>query len=221
MAEHDGRADRLADGLIAGADGVTRCFWPGDLPDYIHYHDHEWGLPVEDDFRLFEKICLEGFQSGLSWLTILRKRENFRAAFAGFDFHKVAAFGEADIERLVNDAGIIRHRGKIVSTINNASRAIELAREYGSLAAYFWSWEPGPGDRPQVLDYATLRANPTTEISAKISKDLKKRGWSFVGPTTVYAFMQAMGLVNDHIEGCECRARVEEARANFSRPVRK
>lgn len=216
MADHDG----LPDGLIAGEDGVTRCFWPGDLPDYIHYHDHEWGLPVDDDVRLFEKICLEGFQSGLSWLTILRKRENFRAAFAGFDFHKVAKFGEADIERLVNDAGIIRHRGKIVSTINNAKRAIELARECGSLAAYFWSWEPAPGDRPQVVDYATLRANPTTETSTKISKDLKKRGWSFVGPTTVYAFMQAMGLVNDHIEGCECRARIETARANFQRPVR-
>ncbi len=209
------------DGLIVGEDGVTRCFWPGELPDYIHYHDHEWGLPVADDFRLFEKICLEGFQSGLSWLTILRKRENFRAAFAGFDFHKVAEFDESDIERLVQDAGIIRHRGKIVSTINNAKRAIELAGEHGSLAAYFWGWEPGPEDRPEVFDYATLRANPTTEISTKISRDLKKRGWSFVGPTTVYAFMQAMGLVNDHIEGCDCRAKVEEARAKFERPARR
>jgi DNA-3-methyladenine glycosylase I len=208
-------------GLIVGEDGVTRCFWPGDLPDYIHYHDHEWGVPVGDDFRLFEKICLEGFQSGLSWLTILRKRENFRAAFAGFDFHEVAKFGEKDIERLVADAGIIRHRGKIVSTINNANRAMELAKEFGSLAAYFWGWEPGPDDRPSVVDYATLRANPTTEISKKISKDLKKRGWSFVGPTTVYAFMQAMGLVNDHIEGCACRERIEEARATFERPVRR
>ena len=209
------------DGLIVGEDGVTRCFWPGELPDYIQYHDHEWGLPVADDFRLFEKICLEGFQSGLSWLTILRKRENFRAAFAGFDFHKVAEFDESDIERLVQDAGIIRHRGKIVSTINNARRAIELAGEHGSLAAYFWGWEPGPEDRPEVFDYATLRANPTTEISTRISRDLKKRGWSFVGPTTVYAFMQAMGLVNDHIEGCDCRAKVEAARAKFERPARR
>ncbi|TDH38469.1 DNA-3-methyladenine glycosylase I [Pseudohoeflea suaedae] len=209
------------DGLIVGADGVTRCFWPGDLPDYLHYHDHEWGLPVADDVRLFEKICLEGFQSGLSWLTILRKRENFRSAFAGFDFHKVATFGDADVERLVQDAGIIRHRGKIVSTINNANRAIELQKECGSLAAYFWSWEPGAADRPAAMDYATLRANPTTEISTRISKDLKKRGWSFVGPTTVYAFMQAMGLVNDHIAGCECRAKVDKARADFERPVRR
>jgi DNA-3-methyladenine glycosylase I len=205
-------------GLAVGADGVVRCSWPGALPDYLHYHDHEWGRPVADDHRLFEKICLEGFQSGLSWLTILRKRESFREAFAGFDYERVAEFGEADIERLLCNAGIIRHRGKIVSTINNAKRARELADEAGSLAAWFWSREPGANERPAVMDYATLVANPTTPASTRISKELKKRGWSFVGPTTVYAFMQAMGLVNDHIEGCACRAKVEAERAAFTRP---
>ena len=205
-------------GLIVGADGMTRCFWPGALPDYLAYHDNEWGVPVSDDFRLFEKICLEGFQSGLSWLTILRKRENFRAAFDGFDFHRVAQYGQADVERLLTDKGIVRHRGKIESTINNAKRAIELVAEKGSLAAYFWSFEPGAEDRPIVVDYPTLIANPKTDTSIRISKDLKKRGWSFVGPTTVYAFMQAMGLVNDHIEGCHCRERIEKLRQGFKRP---
>ena len=205
-------------GLAKGADGVIRCSWPGVLPDYIHYHDNEWGRPVTDDIRLFEKICLEGFQSGLSWLTILRKRENFRAAFAGFDFEKIAEFTDADVERLVQDAGIIRHRGKIVSTINNARRAREMVKEAGSLAAWFWSFEPGPDERPKKVDLAHLRANPTTAVSVRISKELKKRGWSFVGPTTVYAFMQAMGLVNDHIEGCACRAEIEKARAKLKRP---
>ncbi|MEQ8480997.1 MAG: DNA-3-methyladenine glycosylase I [Hoeflea sp.] len=205
-------------GLITGEDGLTRCFWPGDLPDYLAYHDDEWGRPVTEDVRLFEKICLEGFQSGLSWLTILRKRESFRVAFAGFDFRKVALFGDDDIERLLGDKGIVRHRGKIVSTINNAARAIEMVEEFGSLAAYFWSHEPGPEDRPETVDYATLTANPTTPVSTRISKDLKKRGWSFVGPTTVYAFMQAMGLVNDHLEGCHCRAEVEALRNGLERP---
>ncbi len=205
-------------GLIVGADGMMRCFWPGELPDYLAYHDNEWGVPVSDDLRLFEKICLEGFQSGLSWLTILRKRENFRAAFDGFDFHRVAQCGQADVERLLADKGIVRHRGKIESTINNAKRAIELVAEKGSLAAYFWSFEPGSKDRPAVVDYPTLIANPKTETSIRISKDLKKRGWSFVGPTTVYAFMQAMGLVNDHIEGCHCRAHIEKLRESFKRP---
>ncbi|MGN6582487.1 MAG: DNA-3-methyladenine glycosylase I [Rhizobiaceae bacterium] len=205
-------------GLIEGPDGKTRCAWHANLPDYLHYHDHEWGRPVADDRRLFEKICLEGFQSGLSWLTILRKRENFRRAFAGFDFEEVARFGDADVERLVADAGIIRHRGKIVSAINNARRAIELAGERGSLAAYFWSFEPDPQERPATVTYQTLRANPTSPASVRLSKDLKKRGWSFVGPTTVYAHMQAMGLVNDHIEGCICRAEIEAERAAFQRP---
>jgi len=206
-------------GLIEGADGITRCFWHGNLPDYMHYHDHEWGRPVADDRRLFEKICLEGFQSGLSWLTILRKREAFREAFANFEFERVAGFGDADVERLLGNAGIVRHRGKIVSTINNARRARELVAEKGSLAAYFWSFEPGREERPEVVDLVHLRANPTTAVSTRISKDLKKRGWTFVGPTTVYAFMQAMGLVNDHIEGCACRAEVERERAAFRRPV--
>lgn len=206
-------------GLITGDDGLTRCFWHGGLEDYRRYHDEEWGRPVTDDFRLFEKICLEGFQSGLSWLTILRKRENFRAGFAGFDFHKVALFDDADIARLLADAGIIRHRGKIVSTINNARHAVDLKAEFGSLARYFWSFEPGAEERPASMDYETLRANPTSPTSVRLSKDLKKRGWSFVGPTTVYAFMQAMGMVNDHIEGCCCRPQVEQLRAEFVRPA--
>jgi len=205
-------------GLIEGPDGITRCAWHGNLPDYLAYHDREWGRPVLDDIRLFEKICLEGFQSGLSWLTILRKRENFRKAFAGFDFDKVATFTEKDVERLLQDAGIIRHRGKIVSTINNARRAQEMVAEAGSLAAWFWQFEPGPKERPVKVDLAHLRANPTTAVSVRISKELKKRGWTFVGPTTVYAFMQAMGLVNDHIEGCFCRAEIERERKAFKRP---
>lgn len=205
-------------GLIVNADGKIRCFWPGELPDYIAYHDNEWGVPVTSDNRLFEKICLEGFQSGLSWLTILRKRENFRAAFDGFDFNRVALYDDKDIERLLADKGIVRHRGKIVSTINNAKRAIELVEEKGSLAAYFWSFEPSAEERPQLVDYPTLSANPTTAVSTRISKDLKKRGWSFVGPTTVYAFMQAMGLVNDHIEGCHCRPHIEKLRQELERP---
>ncbi len=208
----------MTTGLIEGPDGVTRCAWHGNLPDYLAYHDREWGRPVADDRRLFEKICLEGFQSGLSWLTILRKRENFRAAFAGFDFDRIATFTDDDVERLVTDAGIIRHRGKIVSTINNARRAQELVREAGSLAAWFWSFEPGPEERPATLDWATLRAMPMSPTSTRISKELKKRGWTFVGPTTVYAFMQAMGLVNDHIEGCACRAETEKDRRRFKRP---
>ncbi len=205
-------------GITTGDDGKSRCHWHANLPDYMRYHDEEWGRPVTDDIRLFEKICLEGFQSGLSWLTILRKRENFRAAFAGFDFEKVAKFDEADIERCVADAGIIRHRGKIVSTINNARRAIALRQEFGSLARYFWSYEPGTGDRPGAIDRAYIAANPTTPVSVSISKDLKKRGWTFVGPTTVYAFMQAMGLVNDHVEGCFCRSEVEAIRKALVRP---
>jgi DNA-3-methyladenine glycosylase I len=206
------------DGLLEGPDGQWRCKWHGNLPDYLAYHDAEWGRPVTDDTRLFEKICLEGFQSGLSWLTILRKRENFRAAFAGFDIDTVAAFSDADVERLVQDAGIVRHRGKIVSTINNAKRAQELRREFGSLAAFFWSHEPKAADRPITVTWAWATANPTSPASHAISKALKKRGWSFVGPTTVYAFCQAMGLVNDHVEGCICRKPVEALRATLKRP---
>ncbi|MFB2549564.1 DNA-3-methyladenine glycosylase I [Ensifer soli] len=205
-------------GLITGEDGLERCFWHGNLEEYRRYHDEEWGRPVADDRRLFEKICLEGFQSGLSWLTILRKREGFRAAFSGFDIDAVAAFGEADVARCLADAGIVRHRGKIVSTINNARRAQEMRAEFGSLARYFWRHEPVAAERPAVLTYESLVANPTTAASIRVSKDLKRRGWTFVGPTTVYAFMQAMGLVNDHIEGCVCRPEVERLRGLFVRP---
>jgi len=195
--------------------GITRCWWPGTADDYVEYHDHEWGRPVVDDIRLFEKICLEGFQSGLSWITILRKRENFRAAFAGFDPSLVAAFGEPDVVRMLDDAGIVRHQGKIRSTINNANRALELIDEQGSLASYFWSWEPQEieGDRSDEFPVPA-----TTPTSTAIAKDLKKRGWTFVGPTTVYAFMQAMGLVNDHLDGCEAGIECAAARASLTRP---
>lgn len=208
-------ADRPSDGLIPGADGRARCFWHGGLPDYETYHDTEWGWPVDSDTRLFEKICLEGFQSGLSWLTILRKRENFRAAFDGFDFHRVSLYGPDEIDRLLADAGIVRHRGKIEATINNAARAVELVAEAGSLSRFFWTYVPPVSARPDPVTYAALMANPTTDASKRLSKDLKKRGWKFVGPTTAYAFMQAMGLVNDHLEGCCVRGPVEEARQAF------
>jgi DNA-3-methyladenine glycosylase I len=207
------------EGLIVGEDGKRRCRWGGSTPEYALYHDREWGRPVTDDTRLFEKICLEGFQAGLSWLTILRKRENFRRAFAGFDVGKVARFGSRDVTRLLEDEGIVRHRGKIESTINNARRARELKDEFGSLAAFFWSHEPDPKSRPKKLDWTTLRAMATTPESTALSKDLKKRGWTFVGPTTVYAFMQAMGLVNDHVDGCHCRAEIEKLRRGFKRPL--
>jgi DNA-3-methyladenine glycosylase I len=198
--------------------GEGRCWWPGEDELYIRYHDNEWGRPVTDDRRLFEKICLEGFQSGLSWITILRKRENFRKAFKDFDPAVVARFGARDVQRLLKDAGIIRHRGKIESTINNAKRALELIDEQGSLAAYFWSWEPAAASRPKKLTHAALKTMSITEQSTALSKDLKKRGWTFVGPTTCYAFMQAMGLVNDHIDECHVRADIERARRGFSRP---
>ena len=207
------------DSLTTGADGLARCWWCGGDDLYRDYHDREWGRPVADDRRLFEKICLEGFQSGLSWLTILRKRENFRAAFDGFDFHTVASYGETDVERLLGDAGIIRHRGKIEATINNAVRAIELVQEAGSLAAFFWRYETPLENRPERLNRAALAGLAQTDMSRALSKDLKKRGWKFVGPTTCYAFMQAMGLVNDHLEGCTFRAEVEAERRAFVRPV--
>jgi len=199
---------------------MKRCWWPGEDELYVAYHDREWGRPVVDDHRLFEKICLEGFQSGLSWITILRKRENFRKAFKGFDPAVVAKFGARDVQRLLKDAGIIRHRGKIESTINNAKRALELIEEQGSLAAYFWSWEPKAGTRPKKITRDAIRMMPTTEQSTALSKDLKKRGWTFVGPTTCYAFMQAMGLVNDHVDDCFARKEIEKARKVFSRPRR-
>ena len=206
-------------GLLKSKDNLHRCWWCGETDElYRNYHDTEWGFPVTDDIRLFEKICLEGFQAGLSWITILRKRENFRAAFAGFDFHLIAQFNEQDVDRLMQDAGIIRHRGKIEATINNAKRAIDLKKEFGSLAAYFWHYEPSPEQRPTRADYASISPIAQTELSQQLSKDLKKRGWKFVGPTTCYAFMQAMGLVNDHLEGCFNRDTVLEARANLKKP---
>lgn len=195
--------------VVIGEDGNSRCGWGASTPDYRDYHDREWGFGVSDDHRLFEKLCLEGFQSGLSWLTILRKRENFRAAFTGFDPELVARFDEPDVARLLQDAGIVRHQGKIRSTINNARRAVEMIDEFGSLAGYFWP-------------HATIPSKPPVEIpsitpaSTAISKDLKRRGWTFVGPTTVYAFMQAMGLVNDHLDGCSVRVPAEISRAKVA-----
>lgn len=195
------------DGLASGTDGVTRCAWGQSTPDYRVYHDSEWGLPVADDVRLFEKLSLEGFQAGLSWLTILRKREAFREAFAGFDPERIARFDDRDVSRLLGNAGIVRHRGKIEAVINNARCARELVKQHGSLAAYFWSHEP---DARQ----------PATAQSALLSKELKKAGWRFVGPTTVYAFMQAMGMVNDHAKDCVTTSRVQARRKTFKRPGR-
>lgn len=198
---------------------IERCWWCGDDELYVAYHDAEWGRPVTDDTRLFEKICLEGFQAGLSWITILRKRENFRKGFNKFDIKKVSRYTNKDVERLLKDAGIVRHRGKIESVINNAQRALELQKEFGSLAAYFWSWESHISERPKKYDAASLKAMGKSATSLAISKDLKKRGWSFVGPTTIYAFMQAMGMVNDHVSDCHCRAEIESARKKFKSPA--
>ncbi len=199
---------------------APRCHWCSGSELYRHYHDHEWGYPVADDTRLFEKICLEGFQSGLAWITILRKREHFRNAFAGFDVARVARFGSKDVERLLADEGIIRHRGKIEATINNARRALELREREGSLAGYFWRFEPTTAARPAVLTREALATLTQAPESVALSKDLKRRGWKFVGPTTMYAFMQAMGLVNDHIEGCAARERVSAVRREFAVPGR-
>jgi len=201
----------MPDDTVINDDGRTRCFWCEQLPEMITYHDTEWGFPVDDDRHLFEKLCLESFQCGLSWRTILTKRDNFRAAFHNFDVHRVARFTQVDIERLLQDPGIVRHRGKIEAVINNAQRALELIEQEGSLAAYIWRHEPeeDPEFVPQV-------ATTSTE-SVALSKDLKKRGWKFVGPTTVYAFMQSMGLINDHAQGCFMRARVSKARKRFKR----
>ena len=193
-------------GLWKGPDDLVRCAWCSASPEYVAYHDGEWGVPVrDDDRRLFEKICLEGFQSGLSWLTILRKRENFRRAFAGFEIERVARFTARDVTRLLKDAGIVRHRGKIESTINNARRCEELAEEFGSLSNYVWRFEPPRRSRPTKLTWDVLKTISTTPESIALSKDLRRRGWTFVGPTTMYAFMQAMGLVNDHLDGCRFR----------------
>lgn len=197
---------------VPGPGGKMRCSWSIVTPEYIRYHDTEWGFPVVDDRRLFEKICLEGFQSGLSWRTILAKREDFRRVFHDFDYDRVATFKEKDVERLLQDASIIRHRGKIEATINNAKRAQEMIKAEGSLAAYFWSYEP---DEETLPPPQTITTSPE---SIAISKDLKKRGWKFVGPTTVFAFIQAMGLINDHVDGCVTREKVEKARKKLKRP---
>jgi DNA-3-methyladenine glycosylase I len=204
------------DGIVVGDDGVARCWWGASPPEYRAYHDTEWGFPVADDVRLFEKLSLEAFQAGLSWLTILRKREAFRRAFAGFHFERIAGFDEDDVVRLLADAGIVRHRGKIEAVINNARRAVELAAQEGSVARYVWSFEPPARDGR--LDRSTLAELAHTPESTALAKDLKRRGWRFVGPTTVYAFMQAMGLVNDHLDGCATGAAVARARATFDRP---
>jgi DNA-3-methyladenine glycosylase I len=198
-------AKTVKNGLWKGPDARSRCAWCRSSDDYVAYHDSEWGFPVRDDRALFEKICLEGFQSGLSWLTILRKRENFRRAFADFDIDRVARFGARDVTRLLKDAGIVRHRGKIESTINNAKRCAGLVNDFGSLSNYVWRFEPDPKSRPKKITWDALKAMPSSVESTALSKDLRKRGWTFVGPTTIYAFMQAMGLVNDHLHGCAFR----------------
>ena len=195
-----------------GPDGMARCSWCASTPAYVHYHDHEWGWPVSDDIRLFEKISLEAFQSGLSWRTILTKRDNFRRAFLGFDFNQLVHFNEDDVARLLQDEGIVRHRGKIEAVIHNAACAQALVDEAGSLAAFFWRFEPAVADLPEP------QTASTTPEATRLSKELKRRGWKFVGPTTVYAFMQAMGLVNDHAHGCAIRAQVEQARQAFTPP---
>jgi DNA-3-methyladenine glycosylase I len=205
-------------GVLPGADGRPRCWWAVGDPSYERYHDREWGRPVSDDRRIFEKLCLEGFQSGLSWLIILRKRENFRRAFREFKVESLARFSRADVERLMADAGIVRNRAKIEATINNARRCIELVEETGSLAAHVWSFEPDVASRPKRFDWeALMKAGVAPEAKA-LSKDLKKRGWAFVGPTTVYSAMESIGLVNDHVAACHLRADIDAARERFRRP---
>lgn len=195
-----------------------RCWWAASAPEFADYHDREWGFPVDDDVRLFEKLTLESFQSGLSWRTILNKRENFRAAFADFDFRRIARFDDTDRERLLADAGIVRHRGKIDAALGNARRAVEIADEFGSLAAFLWRFEPDPADRPRRLTRERLETMTTSPESVALARALKRRGWAFIGPTTAYAFMQAMGLVNDHLHDCHVREAVERARSAFTRP---
>jgi DNA-3-methyladenine glycosylase I len=205
-------------GITLEPDGVARCWWGAGDELYRTYHDREWGRPVGDDRALFEKLCLEGFMAGLSWLTILRKRENFRSAFADFEADAIAGFGQPEVDRLLADAGIVRHRGKIEAVINNARRCLDLRDEFGSLAAYAWGFEPAAADRPKEFDHASLTAVTFSPEAGAMSRDLKRRGWAFVGPTTVYSFMEAMGLVNDHLTGCSVRPEVEAARDAFTRP---
>ena len=208
----------MSTGLFTAPDGPVRCAWCEATPAYQHYHDKEWGFPVTDERRLFEKLCLEGFQAGLSWLTILDKREAFRRGFANFDAERMVGFCDADVQRLLADAGIVRHRGKIESAIANARRVLDLREREGSLATYVWRYEPDPTSRPERMTLAAARAQTTSPESVAMSKDLKRRGWSFIGPTTVYAFMQAMGLVNDHLDGCHARASALAERAALKRP---
>ncbi|HPD82251.1 MAG: DNA-3-methyladenine glycosylase I [Alphaproteobacteria bacterium] len=209
---------QIAEGLLQSDDKKIRCKWHGNDSDYLKYHDTEWGYPVSDDRHLFEKISLEGFQAGLSWLTILRKRDKFRKAFDNFDYIKIAKYNEKKILHLLDDQGIIRHRGKIEATINNAQKARDLIDEFGSLAAYFWRFEPEVSARPKKMTAKILFSLAQTKESQAMSKDLKKRGWKFVGPTTCYAFMQSMGIVNDHIEGCFCRPICDRERKKFKKP---
>ena len=206
-----------ADGLVRGEDGRLRCWWGESAPEYRAYHDREWGFPVADDVRLFEKLSLEGFQAGLSWLTIFRKRERFRRAFADFDFERIARFGKRDVARLLDDASIVRNRAKVEAVINNARCAVELVHRDGSIASYVWRFEPE--SRARLLDRESLRLLSQTDDSKALARDLKRRGWRFVGPTTVYAFMQAMGLVNDHIDGCDPGAEAQRARERFHSPA--
>jgi len=206
-----------ADGLVRGEDGRLRCWWGESAPEYRAYHDREWGFPVADDVRLFEKLSLEGFQAGLSWLTILRKREGFRRAFADFDFERIARFGKRDVARLLDDASVVRNRAKVEAVINNARCAVELVHRQGSIASYVWRFEPE--SRARLLDRESLRLLSQTDDSKALARDLKRRGWRFVGPTTVYAFMQAMGLVNDHIDGCDPGAEAQRARERFHSPA--
>lgn len=205
-------------GIVVGDDGTPRCWWCAGDVQYRAYHDQEWGFPVAEDRRLFEKLCLEGFQAGLSWLTILRKRDNFRAAFDGFDFERVAGYDAGDVERLLGDAGIVRHRQKIEATINNARRTLEVIEEFGSLASFVWRFEPDRDARPDRVTHAFVTERTTSPQARRLAKELKARGFQFVGPTTAYSFMQAMGLVNDHLHGCHAGRRVAAARADFERP---
>jgi DNA-3-methyladenine glycosylase I len=200
--------------MITGDDGLRRCWWCGNDPQYVQYHDQEWGRPIADDRRLFEKVCLEGFQAGLSWITILRKRDAFRKAFSNFDFRKVANYSPGKVDRLLANAEIVRHRGKIESTINNAKRAIEIVDRQGSLAEFFWQFEPNKARA--LRSRGDIQA--TTQESTALSKELKRHGWTFVGPTTCYAFMQAMGMVNDHLRNCHIWSAVDQARRDFKRP---
>ncbi len=211
----------VPDGIVIGADGLARCWWPAGDALYEAYHDREWGRPVADERRLFEKLCLEGFQAGLSWLTILRKRERFRDVFAGFDPAAIAAFDAADELRLMADAGIVRNRAKIRATVTNARRYPDLVAEFGSLAAFVWRHELPAAARPARLDHATLMARTTSPEARAMSASLRRRGWAFVGPTTAYSTLEAAGVVNDHLDGCHVRAEVERARGSFLRPIAK